>query len=101
MPRERLTGILLDMGRELGEGGEIQVLLNPLATGFSVVAKLLDVVAPRPKLRTGTSQEFSLSSLEHAGMRKRPGARGDRSFVGLSVAGGEFSGGLSQPVSRS
>ena len=62
-------------------------MLNPLAIGVTLGGQLLDLVAPRPKLRAGYRHEFSLLSLR-AGSRTVPGAAEAQGFVGLSVAGG-------------
>ncbi len=95
MQRRAVQGILSAMNCEPGsrEGGEHLKLLNPLAIGVSLGGQLLDIVAPRPKLRAGAPQEFSLLS-QRAGTRTAPGAHDNRRFVGLSIASGKRSAGV-------
>ena len=62
-------------------------MLNPLAIGVTLGGQLLDVVAPRPKLRTGYPPEFSLLS-QRTGMRTAATHTLLEGHVGPSVASG-------------
>jgi len=64
-------------------------LLNPLAIGVTLGGQLLNIVAPRPKLRAGYPPEFSLLA-GGAGMRTLPGTFTDQEFVGTSLASGVY-----------
>jgi len=50
------------MSFALHKGNLLGVLLNPLAIGVTLGGQLLDLVAPRPKLRVGNAPESSLLS---------------------------------------
>jgi hypothetical protein len=65
-------------------------LLNPLAIGVTLGGQLLDIVAPRPKLRAGYTHEFSLLS-PRAVARTGSGPAAVDEFVGLPVASGRSS----------
>jgi len=62
-------------------------LLNPLAIGVNLGGQLLDLVAPRPKLRAGYTHELSLLS-QRTVTRTVPGPVEAQGYVGLPVAGG-------------
>ena len=74
MSHSRLRGIILDVRCDLKA-------VRPRARctrsrSLLPGGQLLDIVAPRPKLRDGTSPEFSLLA-QHAGTRTRSGASRD------------------------
>jgi hypothetical protein len=62
-------------------------LSNPLAIGVTLGGLLLDVIAPRPKPRSGYQRESSLLSA-HAVSRTPRGATTVDEYNGAPVAGG-------------
>ncbi len=65
----------------------IPKMLNPLAIGVTLGGQLLDLVAPRPKLRAGYSHEFSLLS-QRAVTRTHPGSVVVDEYVGTPLVSG-------------
>ncbi len=82
-PRERILSP--SCGWPKAQGGDSQ-LPNPLAIGVTLGGLLLDVVAPRPKPRSGSHMELSPLS-ERTGSRTHPRPMIDK-YDGTPVASG-------------